>query len=34
VGAFVHYQTARTLLPLLPPGVGDLRVTAIAIAGS
>jgi hypothetical protein len=34
VGTFIFYQTGRTLLPLLPPGEGELRVTSIDIAGS
>jgi hypothetical protein len=34
VGTYVYYQTARTLLPLLPAGEGELRVTSIDIAGS
>jgi hypothetical protein len=34
VGAYIYYQTARTLLPLLPAGPGELRFTSIDIAGS
>ncbi len=34
VGAYINYQTGRTMLPLLPLGDGDLRVTSIDIAGS